>query len=70
VKKVARLAGVQMSAHTVRHSCLSFLIRSGTDVVTVAEIAGHSRLETTRRYSLPTAAVKAQAMERLIHDSA
>lgn len=70
VKHVARLAGVEMSAHTLRHSCISRLIRSGIDIVIVAEVAGHQRLETTRRYSLPTVAVKAEAMEKLIHDSA
>lgn len=29
------------------------LTRSGVDVVTVAQLMGHKRLETTRRYSLP-----------------
>lgn len=31
----------------------------------VAELAGHKRLETTRRYSLPSAADRQAAMERL-----
>lgn len=31
----------------------------------VAEIAGHKRLETTRRYSLPTAEDRQKAMEQL-----
>lgn len=29
-------------------------MRQGVDVVTVAGLMGHSRLETTRRYSAPT----------------
>ena len=39
------------------------LVRQGHDLVLVAEVAGHHRLETTRRYSLPTAADRAAAME-------
>jgi integrase/recombinase XerC len=48
---------------------LTRLVRAGVDIVTVAEIAGHSRLETSRRYSLPTEAVKIAAMEKLLNDS-
>ncbi|MGI8412240.1 MAG: hypothetical protein ACR2QA_07060 [Solirubrobacteraceae bacterium] len=42
------------------------LIRSGTDVVMVAEIAGHRRLDTTRRYSLPSAADRDAALEAIL----
>jgi hypothetical protein len=31
-------------------------VRAGNDVVLVAELAGHRRLETTRRYSPPSKA--------------
>lgn len=31
----------------------------------VAEIAGHAKLETTRRYSLPSTADRQAAVERL-----
>ena len=40
-------------------------MRNGNDLVLVAELAGHKRLETTRRYSLPTAADREAAMEGL-----
>jgi integrase/recombinase XerC len=53
----------------LRHTCITKLVRAGVDIVTVAEIAGHSRLETSRRYSMPTEAVKAAAMERLNYGS-
>jgi hypothetical protein len=33
--------------------------------VLVAELAGHRRVETTRRYSLPSEADRALAVERL-----
>lgn len=65
VRQFGRDAGVDLSSHCLRHTCLTKLVRSGVDIVTVAEIAGHSRLETSRRYSLPTEAVKVAAMEKL-----
>jgi site-specific recombinase XerD len=70
IRAFGRDAGIDFSAHNLRHSCLTRLIRCGVDIVTVAEIAGHSRLETSRRYSLPTEAVKVNAMERLVDGSA
>jgi len=42
------------------------LVRSGADVVLVAEIAGHRRLDTTRRYSLPSQADKDAALEAVL----
>lgn len=58
-------AGLELSAHILRHTCLSNLVRHGNDLVLVAEIAGHKRLETTRRYSLPSAEDREAAMEGL-----
>lgn len=65
VRQFGKDAGVDLSSHCLRHTCLTKLVRSGVDIVTVAEIAGHSRLETSRRYCLPTEAVKVAAMEKL-----
>ena len=53
VRSVAARAELKLSAHTLRHTCVTNLVRSGNDLVLVAELAGHRRLETTRRYSLP-----------------
>jgi site-specific recombinase XerD len=47
IRALAREADLALSAHTLR---LTRLVRDGADVVLVAEIAGHRRLETTRRY--------------------
>ena len=41
------------------------LVRRGNDLVLVAEVAGHKRLETTRRYSLPSLEDRETAMEGL-----
>ena len=65
VRKVAAAAGLELSAHVLRHTCITKLVRGGSDVVLVAEIAGHRRLETTRRYSLPSQADRQQAMDTL-----
>lgn len=65
VRKVGQDAGLQISAHVLRHSCFTTLVRKGNDLVLVAEIAGHRRLETTRRYTLPSACDKERAMEEL-----
>ena len=65
VRGVASRAGLELSAHTLRHTCVTNLVRGGNDIVLVAELAGHRRLETTRRYSLPSAADRQAAMEAL-----
>jgi len=54
-----------LSAHALRHTCMTNLVRAGYDLVLVAEIAGHKRLETTRRYSLPSGADREAAMESI-----
>ena len=65
VRAVAAAAGLVLSAHTLRHTCLTGLVRRGNDLVMVAELAGHQKLETTRRYTLPSAADRQRAVEDL-----
>jgi site-specific recombinase XerD len=65
LRRLGEAADVAVSAHTLRHSCLTNLVRLGHDLVLVAEIAGHKRLETTRRYSLPTERDREAVMESL-----
>ena len=64
----AHLDGEGVSAHPLRHTFVTTLVRGGTDLVTVAELAGHARLETTRAYSLPTDEDKTKALNLLITD--
>lgn len=66
VRRLAADAGLQISAHMLRHTCVTNLVRAGTDVVLVAELAGHRRLDTTRRYSLPSGADRDAAVEALV----
>lgn len=66
IRRLAKDANLELSAHTLRHTAVTNLIRSGADVVMVAEIAGHRRLDTTRRYSLPSEADKDAALEAVL----
>jgi len=65
VRTAGARAGIALSAHVLRHTWVTNLVRGGHDVVLVAELAGHRRLETTRRYSLPSQADRQAAMESL-----
>jgi integrase/recombinase XerC len=65
LRKLSAEADVNLSAHVLRHTCITNLVRNGTDLVLVAEIAGHRRLETTQRYSLPTEQDRRKAMESI-----
>ncbi len=67
IRKIAAEANLEgISAHVLRHTFVTNLVRSGADVVLVAELAGHRRLDTTRRYSLPTRADRATAVESVV----
>lgn len=63
VRRVGNDAGMTISPHVLRHTCLTALVRRGNDLVLVAELAGHRRVDTTRRYSLPSDADRRMAME-------
>jgi integrase/recombinase XerC len=63
VRRIGKTARLDISAHVLRHTCLTSLVRKGYDLVLVADIAGHRRLDTTRRYTLSSAADRAKAME-------
>jgi integrase/recombinase XerC len=43
-------------------------LRGGVDLVTVAELMGHARLDTTRLYTLPTKADRDRALDALLTD--
>lgn len=65
VRKIGQACGLEISAHRLRHSCLTNLYRQTKNLVLVSEIGGHKRLETTRRYTLPSEDDKKIAIENL-----
>lgn len=66
VRGLGAQAGLQISAHVLRHTAATRLVRGGVDLVLVAEVLGHASLETTRRYAMPSEADRAAAVEGLV----
>jgi site-specific recombinase XerD len=54
--------------HVLRHTFGTQLVRAGVDLVTVAELMGHARLETTRIYTRPTKGDRERALDALVVD--
>jgi len=63
--RIKRLLGPQYSAHTLRHRFATFAYSADRDLLSVQQLLGHSRPETTARYTalaadaLRTAAARA-----------
>lgn len=67
---IAASAGLEddVTAHVLRHTFATALVRGGTDLVLVAELLGHARLETTRGYTRPSAEDRERALDLLTVD--
>ncbi len=53
IRKLAILAKLQaVSTMTLRNTCLTNLLSDNQDITTIANLAGHKKLETTRRYQI------------------
>ena len=68
ITAIAAAAGLEddeITAHVLRHTFATRLVRGRTDLVIVAELLGHARLETTRAYSRPTQQDAIDALELL-----
>jgi site-specific recombinase XerD len=57
-----------ITAHIGRHTFAATLIRGGTDLVVVADMLGHARLDTVRAYTCPTTEDRAKALNLLPTD--
>ena len=64
---IAAAAGLDddTTVHILRHTFATTLVRGGTDLVIVAELLGHARLETTRGYTRPSAEDRTRALDLL-----
>jgi site-specific recombinase XerD len=56
------------TSHVLRHTFGTTLVRQGHDLVLVAELLGHARLDTVRAYSLPTDTDRQHAIDGLLTD--
>ncbi len=65
VTKYAKLAGVHATPHTLRHTFAKSTLDTGADLVTVATLLGHSRLDTTAIYTQPGRRDLEKAVNRL-----
>jgi site-specific recombinase XerD len=67
---IAARAGLEdnVTAHVLRHSFATTLVRGGTDLIIAAELLGHARLETTRVYTRPSAEDRSKAVDLLPTD--
>jgi integrase/recombinase XerC len=70
VTGIAAAAGLDddTTIHILRHTFATTLVRGGTDLVIVAELLGHARLETTRGYTRPSAEDRTRALDLLLVD--
>ncbi|MGI9121253.1 MAG: tyrosine-type recombinase/integrase [Acidimicrobiales bacterium] len=70
ITRIAERAGLDddITAHVLRHTFATTLVRGGTDLVIVAELLGHAHLETTRGYTRPTAEDRTRALDLLLID--
>jgi site-specific recombinase XerD len=67
IAHIATTAGQDdiVSAHVLRHTFGTNLVRGGAGLVLVAELLGHARLETTRSYTEPSPADRIDALRLL-----
>lgn len=62
-------ADIDASRHDLRHTLGTMLREQGYDLSVIAEILGHASVEVTARYTIPSEAETADALESLTIDA-
>jgi len=66
LKRRGKTVGItELSPHDFRHTFISNLFDAGVDISTIAALAGHDDVETTRRYDRRSERTRRNAVERL-----
>lgn len=65
VAKYGRLAGVEATPHTLRHTAIQRARAESSDLALVSAFAGHKTLQSTRVYTLPRRQELQQLVERM-----
>lgn len=63
--KAAHVAASKVFPHNLRHLFATVFYRACHDIVKLADVLGHSRIETTRIYLVTTGIEYARQLERL-----
>ena len=69
LRSEANLDEEHITAHVGRHPCATTLISGGTDLVALADMLGHARLDTVRLYTHSSAADRERALNLLSYDA-
>ncbi|MQL53616.1 tyrosine-type recombinase/integrase [Desulfofundulus thermobenzoicus] len=64
IRDLGRFARLEIHPHVLRHTAATNMIETGADLVTVAQILGHSSLNATAIYTKPNVRRMAEALER------
>lgn len=65
LQELGRQAGVELTPHTLRHTCAKRLVDAGVSLEKVAAILGHESLDTTKVYLTPSLADLQEAVDRV-----
>lgn len=64
IKNIGKFAGLDIHPHILRHTAATNMIRTGADIVTVAQILGHVNLNTTAIYTKPDRKTMLEALAK------